>query len=286
MISMNIHDLVNGDDPVASLPEIFYRLKEAIDDPDSSYKEMGEIIAYDPGLTARLLKIVNSAFFGFPNRIETIPHAISIVGMDQLNDLVLSTTVIGQFKHIPSDLMSMKAFWEHSIACGLAARIIASQRKDSNPERFFVAGLMHDIGRLVICLKAPERAREAILLSKSQNQALHQAELELMGFDHAQVGALLLKIWGLPQAHAAAVEFHHNPTQSTRFPLEAAIVHAADIIINTLKLGWNQENLTFSSMDAGAWEQIQIPEDSLFTNILNIVIEEYEQTARIFLQEA
>lgn len=286
MSPMNIQDLVDGDDPVASLPEIFYRLKEVMDNPDSSYEEMGKIIAYDPGLTARLLKIVNSAFFGFPNRIETISHAIGIVGMEQLNNMVLSTTVIGQFKDIPTNLINMKSFWEHSIACGLAARIIASQKKDSNPERFFVAGLVHDIGRLVICLKAPDKAHEAILLSKSQNRALHQAESELMGFDHAEVGALLLKAWGLPPAHVEAVGFHHDPTQSSQFPLEASIVHAADIIVNTLKLGWNQENLTFSSMDAGAWKRIQIPEDSLFTDILNIVIEEYEQTAQIFLQDA
>ncbi len=107
---MDIQELFQDETTIPSLPEIFYQFKQAIDDPESSFEEIGEIISNDPGLTARLLKIVNSAFFGFPQQIETISHAIGIVGRDQLNDLVLSTVVIAQFKDIPQNLIDMNPF--------------------------------------------------------------------------------------------------------------------------------------------------------------------------------
>lgn len=152
---MDIQELFKDETTIPSLPEIFYQFKQAIDDPESSFEEIGEIISNDPGLTARLLKIVNSAFFAFPQQIETISHAIGIVGREQLNDLVLSTVVMAQFKDIPQNLIDMESFWRHSIACGLSARIIASQKREANPERFFVAGLLHDIGLVVMCNKLP-----------------------------------------------------------------------------------------------------------------------------------
>mgnify|MGYP002634655703 FL=1 len=138
---MNIQELFQEDTQIPSLPEIFYQFKQAIDDPASSFDEIGEIVGNDPGLTARLLKIVNSAFFGFPQQIETISHAIGIIGREQLNDLVLSTVVMDQFKGVPQSSLNMESFWKHGIACGLSACNLALLKGETNSERFFVAGL-------------------------------------------------------------------------------------------------------------------------------------------------
>jgi len=117
---------------VPSLPAIFNEINEAVEDPESSFTEIAEIIGGDMALSARLLKIVNSSFFGFPSKVETITHAITIVGTAQLRDLVLATTIISQFKGMPKDVVNMESFWKHSVGCGLAARIIAIFRREPN----------------------------------------------------------------------------------------------------------------------------------------------------------
>jgi HD-like signal output (HDOD) protein len=160
---MIIQELFQEETLIPSLPEIFYQLKQAIDDPESSFDEIGKIVGNDPGLTARLLKIVNSAFFGFPQQVETISQAIGIIGREQLSDLVISTVVMNQFNNIPQSSLNMESFWKHSIACGLSAQNLALAIGEANLERYFVAGLLHDIGRLVIGIELPFKILEVSL---------------------------------------------------------------------------------------------------------------------------
>ena len=284
---MDIQELFQEDTQIPSLPEIFYQFKQAIDDPESSFEEIGEIVGNDPGLTARLLRIVNSAFFGFPQQVETISHAIGIVGREQLNDLVISTIVIDQFKSIPPSSINMESFWKHSIACGLSARTLALLQGEANPDRFFVAGLLHDIGRLVICIKLPFKVLEISLRSKSKGETLHKAELGSLGFDHADVGGFLMKTWKLPKALIESVEFHHSPAEATQFSLEASMIHVADVIANTLDLGFQgEEQDVIPTLDKYASKQIQVPDDSSFPNIKKQVEKEFDQTVQVFLQPA
>lgn len=280
---MDIHELVKRDDKVASLPGIYYELQEVMNDPDSVFSDYAYIIRNDTSLSARLLGIVNSAFFGFPARIETISHAISIIGMDQLNDLAFSTIVMSHFNDIPRDLINMHDFWEHSVACGLGARIIAFHQNVPNPERFFVAGMLHDIGRLVLFMQAPDQAKEAMELNAANGLGLHVAERETMGFDHADVGGLLLKIWGLPETHQTTTTFHHRPLDAPFSRFETAAVHMADIIANTLQLGGNQEGVSFSSLDKRILDEIQLSEDMVSSIITNSVLTQHEQMAQAFL---
>ena len=131
---MDIRKLVEQSPQISSLPTIFYQINEAVEGPECSFVEIGEIISGDPSLSARLLRIVNSSFFGFPSKIETITHAVTIVGTAQLHDLALATTVVNQFKGVPKDLINMEKFWLHSVATGLAARIIAVYRREPNAD--------------------------------------------------------------------------------------------------------------------------------------------------------
>jgi len=280
---MDIHDLVQENDQVATLPDIFFRLREVMDDPKSSFDEIAEIIGYDAGLTARLLKIVNSAYFGFSNRIATISHAISIIGMDQLNDLVISTIVINKFKGISDETINMRSFWEHSLACGLAARALAVHKKESNPERFFVAGLLHDIGRLTLCIKCPEKVQEAFQLSKAEDLALPLAERRVMGFDHAMLGGLLLRAWQLPKSHEEAVAFHHQPSRAPEYRFEAAMVHVADIIANTLQIGCGVET-SIPCLENEARELTEIGENIFFSSVMKEVVLQFEEASGVFLE--
>ena len=277
-------DLLKGYTQISSLPTIYTRLNEAISNPRTSMSDIGEIVRDDPGLTTRLLRLVNSAFYGFPSKIETISRALVIVGVRQLRDLALATSIMSLFKGIPEQLVSMESFWRHSIACGVAAKILATYRRDTNVERFFVAGMVHDIGRLIINTKVPDQARQALLRCKFKRELLYMAEREVIGFDHAAVGGALLKAWNLPASLEEVVVYHHNPSEARRFPLETAVIHVANIIAHVMQFGSSGERFV-PPLDGKAWETI-----GLSTSILSPALDQLERqvtnVAQTILQDA
>ncbi len=283
---MDIEELFKGDVDIPTLPEIYYDFKEAMEAPDGSFDEISDIITHDTGLSARLLKIVNSAFYAFPSQIDTISHAIGVVGLEQLNNLVLSTVVMDRFKGIPDSVINMESFWKHSIAVGLAARVIASHRKEINTERFFVAGMLHDIGRLVIALSAPFCILSVFMRCKSEQIPLHMAEQDILGFNHADVGQLLLKNWRLPDFHQAVVGDHHHAGRNSSIKMESGILQVADHIANDLKLGDSGEAVFPPPLDMKAREQLELSEEVSIEKIKEEVKEKYNSTSQIFLQNA
>jgi putative nucleotidyltransferase with HDIG domain len=282
---MNISELIQGDDQLATLPDIFYKLNAAIEDPDCTFDDIGEIISIDPGLTARLLRIVNSAFYGFSTQVETVTHALTIIGTDQLAQLVLATSVMGQFKGIPSDLLDIESFWRHSIAAGLAARSIASLSGEYNVERFFVAGLLHDIGRLILCIKAPEETRETFKRAEASGKLLCIEEQKTFGFDHAELGGELLKAWNLPDRLVESITFHHSPAKSINHPQETAVVNLADAVAYTMQLGSCGEAV-IPNFKPKLWELVGLPESLYLPMIKDKVELQFEEVASVFLQSA
>ena len=145
-MSNSPQDLIKGSVRLSSLPEIYFKINDAINDPESSFGDVAEIIQNDVSLSARLLKMVNSSFYNFPSEIDTISHAISIVGTKQLRDLALATMVVTAFDGIPEDFVDMKDFWRHSVACGVSAWVIATNCLEENSERHYLTGILHDVG--------------------------------------------------------------------------------------------------------------------------------------------
>src|SRR3569833_2055482 len=190
-MSLSPKELVTGAIELASLPEVFLRVNEMIDSPRYTAADIGHVISRDPGLTTRQLKIANSAFYSFPSQIDSVSRAITIIGTRELRDLILATSVARLFKGLPNDLVSMDDFWRHSVCCGLAARALAAQRGERLLERFFVAGLLHDIGSLLLYRKIPELAREALLRCQHNDVAHKHAEQDVIGFDHAAVADVI-----------------------------------------------------------------------------------------------
>ena len=268
------------DETIFSLPKVYFELQESLADPDKTFQDLGAIIALDPALAARLLKMVNSPFFGFPSKIETISHAISIIGMDQLTDLALSTLVIHQFRGIPNNLFNMEKFWRHSIACGVVARSIADFRNDKNIERFYLAGILHDIGRLVIFKKEPALARDTFYRSRERQENIYLSEQKLMGFDHADVGRELLKAWKLPMRLVEAVGGHHQPQNAKDFPVEAAIIHTSDYIAHVMQAGSDAE-FSDSQLYPKSWEIIGLTPDDL-EFMKDKMIRQFQGIVRLF----
>ena len=252
--------LVAASSRLASLPSVYLRLTETANDPHSSQAALARVIGDDPALAARLLRLVNSALYGPGRTIDTVGDALAFVGTTAVLDLALASSVLRVFAGIPRELVDMEAFWRHSIACAVTARTLAAARPGISAERCFVAGLLHDVGRLVIFLEEPDAAREAIVRARATGRLLHDAERELFGFDHADVGRALAEAWRLPVTLREAVGGHHRPAAAGA--IEASVVHIADVIANALELGSAGAPLV-PPLDRAAWQRVAIPLDEL-----------------------
>lgn len=220
-------DIVAHENQLASFPDIYFRIKEVLDSPTSSAADVARVVENDVALSAKLLKLVNSPFYGLSSAVDSVTRAISLVGAGELSNLALGITAINFFKDIPPELMDMKTFWRHSLSCGVFARLVASHIPDLPPDRFFTAGLLHDAGRLIVFKNLPYASVEAMLFARHNMLPLVAAERRVLGYDHAQVADLLLSSWKFPATLTAAIAHHHDPAASPA-PKDAAVVQLAD----------------------------------------------------------
>ena len=281
-VQVDAFKLVHEDISLSTLPTIIAQINETVRRPNSSSRDIANVISKDTSLCARLLRIVNSAFYGYPSKIDSLSRAVLIIGTKQLCTLAMGVKIISFFKNIPFELIDMRSFLEHSLACGIVARILASHKNIQNMERVFVGGLLHDIGRLVLYNHVPDAAKSMLTRARTGNELLHKTELMAMTCDHARVGAFLLKKWKLPVSLENMVKYHHDPMRS-KDPLEPAVIHLADIIVNSLEMGSSGERLV-PPPDRMAWRYL-----GLSTNALPMVIHEmegqFEEISRFLLED-
>ena len=282
-MSNSPQDFIKGSVRLSSLPEIYFKINDVINDPESSFGDVAEIISNDVSLSVRLLKIVNSSFYNFPSEIDTISHAISIVGTQQLRDLALATMVLTAFEGIPEDFVDMKDFWRHSVACGVSAWVIAINCREDNPERYYLTGILHDVGRLIILENHPVKAREIMERCRSQNKIVFEVEQEVLGFDHGPVGAALLMSWKLPPTLAEVVKNHHSPWEGTEYPMETAVLNQADIFAKSMELGSSGDPLVPPLLPE-VWEKTAIDVNSL-SLLWNQIENQFKETMEIFFPD-
>lgn len=260
-----------------SLPDIYWRLKEILATHDYSLQDVAQLIVYDPGMTARLLRIVNSAYFGFAAKIDTVNHAVSILGVQQIEDLILTTSIADALGDYECEHLDIKQFWMRSVYRAIAARDLAGECNLMDGERMFVAGLLSGIGHLIMYQSVPVLAQQAQRLADESGKPLHRVEQEVLGFDHARVAAKLMQNWQLPESHVAVIEHHLELDARADFFLEAAIVHIAALIGNAFaenkpldEVMIHADNLAWDAtgLDTGYCEAI----DRLVGEQLNSVI--------------
>lgn len=229
--------LISSVSTLVSPPDVCIKMTELLQSPDCSIQDLGEVVLRDPNLTARLLRLVNSASVGLRGKVDTVSRAITMVGTRELYNMVLSISAVRAFRNLPSALVNMDIFWRHSIYTGLLSRLLAKRCGVLHPERLFIAGLLHDVGSLVLYRSLPEVASELLLTAQGDEQVLSHAEADVLGFTHAEVGAKLLAVWKLPESLIEAVGCHHEPAVAKNAQLESAIVHIADVLANRSGVG-------------------------------------------------
>jgi putative nucleotidyltransferase with HDIG domain len=268
-------------DKLVSLPDIYYRLEETIVDPTSTMEVIANLLRSDPDLCARMLRMANSAFYSFPTRIETIERAVGTIGLRQIRELVLITAVVKAFEGIPPGTVNMETFWEHSLAVGIMARELGRQAGLPNADGFYIPGLLHDIGRLVMYLKLPGLMRELLERHEAERQSLFLMEREILNYSHADIGARLLELWNLPQSIWEPVSKHHEPGQSDEYQLSACAIHIADAWVNTHRIGRSGDSIELL-IDEVALRRIDIDSERV-SEIGQMARQQTREVARLFM---
>jgi HD-like signal output (HDOD) protein len=281
---MTVDRLVEKTKTIYSLPFFYERLNDAINHPRTSISDITRIITEDQGLTACILKLANSPMFGYYSRVDSISKSVTIIGTQQLRDLALASSVIKVFRGIPKELISMEQFWKHSISCGIIARSLATYLREGNVERYFVTGILHDVGQLVMCAAMPGEMKQTITSSRENRQLYHHTERQLLGFDHTEIGAALFRTWKIPASIFEPVACHHFPCDARQFPLEAAVIHLADMICQGLEFGSGAE-WCVTPLEECAWQRLGLPAGMLDT-VIRQAEPQIEETCAILTEEA
>lgn len=283
MRKAKIAELVQGAGELVTLPQVFVRINQLVEDPDSTTADIAGAVSQDPAFTVRLLRIANSPFYGFSSSIETVSRAVTLIGTSQVRNLALSTSIAGTFAGLPNELVSMENFWRHSLYCALIARSLA-RHIVMDTEALFTAGLLHDIGELVIFNRYPEQAREALLLVLDSGDQLpvYQAEQQTLGFDHAEVGGELARQWGLPSMLTECIACHHDIRQAQLCPQEVALIHIANILAQMAEVDTLQLN-DVAPIDPLAWEIAALPGEEVVEAAIREAQQAISEAEKLFL---
>ncbi len=253
-------DIVDHETSLVSFPDIYFRIKEILKDKSSSAEDIAEIVSNDIDLSAKLLRIVNSPFYGFSTKIDSISRAISLIGIDELSTLALSVSAINFFQDIPAELIDMRTFWKHSISCAIFSKLLAGET-GLNTEKFFSAGLLHDAGRLIIFKNMPYASVQVLLEARTNMIPLVDAENTLMGFNHAEVGKCLFSVWDMPEELTDIIAHHHSAGKAAASK-EAAVVQLADNLANAAAITEGGK-FVLPGMLEDDWRKLDLPLDKL-----------------------
>lgn len=231
LASQEIRDIVGRLRSLPSVPKTYLALTEAARDPNKGLGDLTAIVQRDPAMSTKVLQIVNSAYFGGVQRIAAIPQAVMHLGIELLKGLALTGNVFATLGRSPIEGFSLEALQQRSLesAC-LAKRFVDDPRQ---AEEAFTAALVHDVGQIVIAMGLPKRYQEIVREARQSRRTLHVVELEQLGVTHAEVGAYLLGVWGLPFSIIESVAYHHRPSALGDGPCETlAALHAADVLVD------------------------------------------------------
>ncbi|MDR1489737.1 MAG: HDOD domain-containing protein [Desulfovibrio sp.] len=258
-ISMN--RLLETSHRMGTLPVIFHRLIEMINKTVVSSEELAKVIATDSAMTAKLLKLVNSPFVGLPYKIDSISRAVIIVGTKQLVMLAMGATLVSAFKGLTSSHVNMQSYWMHSLSCGAACRLLCTLRDVRNAESYFVAGLLHDIARLLIYAQLPNHSLYIISEARRRNVTLREMEHEALGYTHDELGAELLNVWNCPADLVQRV-FKHHKRLHENCSVEDAILPTANTLTQAIGYGGSGERFLPALPDF-AWEKTGLNIDNI-----------------------
>jgi len=233
---------------LVSLPNIYTQLEKTLKDPNHTRNDIAAIVNIDPALCARTLRIINSSYYALPKTIYNIGTAINLIGEYDLRNIVLVSSVVNSVDALTDSGINITEFWQHSIRCGMTAKLLAKAISAPDPELLFLTGLLHDIGQLIIYKNEPELLTTIAWHETNENKERSKVEQSLLGFSHPIVGALLLEKWGVPEQVSGTIRYHHQPDEATLYQKEAKIVGLADQLIHFIESNTDLSEIDFEQI--------------------------------------
>jgi len=235
--------LVERIESLPTLPVVVGRLLQAANDPKTSASDIQRMLQYDQSLTMKVLRLANSSFYGSAGRIKTLSHAVVVLGFNTIRSIALSAGVFEAFGAKGSREFRREEFWRHSIAVGVAARLIAQRLGAPDPEEAFVAGVVHDVGKVALDRFAHDEFVAAIRDAKTRGIPIREAEATVLGASHDEVGRWIGAKWNLPAEHVEAIHLHHAPARAEIEPRLVAAIHMGDVVARACRIGWAGDDL-------------------------------------------
>ena len=258
----DLQKVIGRIDSLPTLPTVVARINQLIDDPTASAGDINEVISHDLALSAKILKLVNSAFYGFPRRISSMTHAVVILGFNTVRNIALSAFVFDAFdtRALP---FGHRNFWIHSVGVGVAADSLAVRSGMPVSDDAFVGGLLHDVGKVVMHQFLPAEFAAVLERAKRQDITFLEAELAEGQAGHAEVGALLMENWKLPERLVATLRYHHRPEEAPDAHRQiAAVAHAADVLARAILVGSGGDG-KIPALSEAAWAALKVSEADL-----------------------
>ncbi|UCD93850.1 MAG: HDOD domain-containing protein [Candidatus Zixiibacteriota bacterium] len=258
-------------------PIVFEQIQKVINDPETSVADVASILSEDPAMSVKVLKLTNSAFYGLSREIDSVNHAVMIIGLEAVKNLVLSASVLSMFKSNKESKEYHEAFWRHSLLTAFAARVIARDHQGGkvfNPDPGFSSGLIHDIGEMIICCFMPKDHQQVRdYLDQNSEISEMEAEIAVMGFNHAQLGRQLAITWKLPEKLADTIGYHHSPGLENASEDYAHLINLADYVSHASSLS-PEEEAGRCKIDPATVEFFNV-DDSYIENLKAKLLEEY-----------
>jgi len=227
---MDFNLVVQSIESLPSLPQAYHKCCYLLEQDVTDSSDLAQVVKTDPAMTIAVLRLVNSAFYNVPRKIERLDHAISILGHSNFRDLILTTSLVKAMSDLAGGLVDMEVFWRHSIYTALVAKRLALYAYLPNSERLFLAGLLHDIGQLIYFDQFETKATKITQLVSQLGVDVSVAETKVLGFTHQDIGSALCKRWNLPEWLEQPIKFYHKPSQAKGFEHESHLVLLANAI--------------------------------------------------------
>ncbi|MDD2717352.1 MAG: HDOD domain-containing protein [Candidatus Wallbacteria bacterium] len=268
-----------------TLPIVVNKIVTLVENPKASAADLAKIVSMDPALTTKILTVVNSAFYSFPRKISTISHAVMILGFGDVKNIALSISVFNIFKGKKSEALNLPEFWKHSIGVGVAARLLGKRVKYPEAEEAFIAGLLHDVGKIVFQRFFSTEYAKVIQYCQSHRIWIREAEKAILdGTDHNDIGEVVGEKWKLPPRLVRVLKYHHTPLASPEADMLTSLVHAGDVFTRIRKIGDGGDGNFIPQLVKEIWYKLKISPEEL--NKVYLELDDEMQKAMEFLELA
>ena len=239
-----------------TIPGISRKLLKMLEDPNLSLETISNFVSYDPSLSTKILRMINSPIYGFPRRISSVNQAVVLLGINAVRGLFFGVSVFELMKE------AMVGLWEHSLGCAIISRFIAKKKNLHDSEDISVSGLLHDIGKVIFMLQFNKEYSQVLEDSKNNNILIIEAEKKFFNATHSDAGTWIMNKWNFPGNLIEILEFHHKPSLAKKYSLETAIVHVADVLVRAKGFGFPGDNF-IPPVDINAWNMLSLTEDNI-----------------------